>query len=202
MPQKLLADEAVELAIEGAESAVGRAHRVGKALQPGQHVDHAPGAHRAPELLVPTHQPPELDVSVAVAAAETKRAHDVSHGHPQAPGRIDEGAAGASAHQEPHRSARLSQQGLLQEAARRESAQGRVRQAPLQFPQLGVAAEGQAPSAGYQLKGRERRPAREGGPLADEGLADGALAAQHYHRPSAQAQLENAAVGGRQASES
>lgn len=204
--QELAADEAVEVAVEVAEGAVGGADRAGEALEPGQRIDQAAGAHRPPELLVAPHDAQELAVAVAVAAAEAQGAHHVGHGHHQNSRGVEEGAAGAAAHQQRHQRPRLAHQVPLQQAAgggaaRGEGAHRGVRRPPVQLPELRVSAEGQAEPARHQLEGREGRAAGEGGPLADEGLADGALPVQHHHGPAPQAQLEHGAVGAGQPGE-
>jgi len=204
--QELAADEAVEVAVEVAEGAVGGADGAGEAAQPGQRVHQAAGAHRPPELLVAAHQAQELAVAVAVAAPEAEGAHHVGHGHQQRPRRVEEGAARAAAHQQRHQRPRLAHQVPLQQAAGGGAAGGEgahrgVGRPAAQLPQLRVAAEGQAAPARHQPEGGEGRAAGEGGALADQGLADGALAVQHHHGPAAQAQLEDGAVGAGQAGE-
>lgn len=204
--QELAADEPVEVAVEVAEGAVGGADGAGEALEPGQRVHQAAGAHRPAELLVAPHEAQELAVAVAVAATEAQGAHHVGHGHHQNPRGVEEGAAGAAAHQQRHQRPRLAQQVPLQQAAGGGAAGGEgahrgVRRPAVQLPQLRVAAEGQAEPPGHQPEGGEGRAAGEGGPLADEGLADGALPVQHHHGPAPQAQLEDGAVGAGQAGE-
>lgn len=204
--QELSADEAVEVAVEVAEGAVGGADGAGEALEPGQRIHQAAGAHRPPELLVAPHDAQELAVAVAVAAAEAQGAHHVGHGHHQDARGVEEGAAGAAAHQQRHQRPRLAHQVPLEQAAGGRAARGEgahrgVRRPPVQLPELRVSAEGQAEPARHQLEGREGRAAGEGGPLADEGLPDGALPVQHHHGPAPQAQLEHGAVGAGQPGE-